>query len=164
METDSPQRKALIDEYLAWQDFGGAIVLSPDWTVDIPLWPHSEAAHQLVPESLLEKIIAWQTIFDSNYRWGDDTRPEGWVSEETKDQWKQEAPIIVAELSSALEGKAELIVDLWPMVRREQNRELQEYSARRKAESERWDTVLKEAGINLVWRAYSTDDEENEES
>jgi hypothetical protein len=158
MDKDSPERKLLLDEYLSWQEFDGVVVLSPEWTVEVPLWPQSDAVDDLVPVLLLEKLVEWQAIFDSNYRWDDDTRPEGWVSEEAKDRWEQEAPIIVAELLSALEGKAELIVDLWPMVPREQNRELHEYWARRKAESDRWSAGLKEAGINLRWRAPTSEE------
>ncbi len=55
-------------------------------------------------------MIAWQKEFDSNFHW--DT---GWSSEETKGKWADEAVHLEAELREALAGKAELIVDLWPL-------------------------------------------------
>jgi hypothetical protein len=154
MEKRSPESQLLLDEYLVWQDFGGVVVLSPEWGVDVPLWPNSEAVLQLVPEPLLAKLIAWQSIFDSNYTW--DGR--GWSSDETKGQWEQEALLLVDGLLIVLKDKAELVVDLWPMFPREQNRQLQEYMTRRQAESERWREALEEAGIRLEWR-FGTNDE-----
>jgi hypothetical protein len=154
METSSPEeRRLLLDEYLSWSDFDGVIILSPDWTVDVPLWPQSDAVDELVPEPLLAKLINWQTIFDSNYRWSDGSRPEGWVSAEAKDQWEQAAPNLVAELTTALEGRARLIVNLWPIIPSDQNSEFQEYQKSKKDESERWRLVLEEAGIKIAWRS-----------
>lgn len=150
----SPEEKRLLlDEYLRWMDFDGVFVLSPDWSVDVPLWPQSEAIDELVPETLQEKLTAWQSIFDSNYRWSDDSRPEGWLSNEAKDLWEQAVPDLVAELTSALEGNAKRIVDLWPITPSEQNHELQEYRKAAKRESDRWQQVLKEAGFELSWRS-----------
>jgi hypothetical protein len=158
----SPENKrALLDEYLEWCDFGGVFVLSPEWSVDVPLWPNSGAIDELVPEALQEKLTAWQNIFDSNYRWSEESRPEGWLSKEAKDQWELTAPDLVAELRSALEGKASLIVDLWPITPSEDNRELQNYRKARKEESDHWQYVLKEAGIKLSLRSPFYDESGN---
>jgi hypothetical protein len=40
---------------------------------------------------------------------------DGWRSEEDMNRWASEANALVAELQTALEGKAELEVDLWPL-------------------------------------------------
>jgi hypothetical protein len=158
MDENSPERQSLLDDFSKWVDSVSTIILRPDWSVDVPLWPQSDEVERLVPEPLLAKLTAWQLIFDSNYRWSEEDRPEGWLSEQAKDQWEQEAPLIVAELLTALDGKAELIVDLWPMMFPSQNRELQDYSLKRKQESERWTSLLKEAGITVSWRALTPED------
>jgi hypothetical protein len=159
MEKSSPEEKRLLlDEYLSWSDFDGVIILSPDWTVNVPLWPRSDTVDELVPESLLAKLINWQTIFESNYRWSEGPRPEGWLSAEAKDQWEQAVPDLVVELTTALEGRARLIVNLWPITPSDQNREFQEYQKSKKDDSERWRVVLEEAGIKLEWRSFFNDE------
>jgi len=84
--------------------------LSPDYSAPSPLWPTSDETDSLVPEALLAKLIAWQEEFDDNFRW--DT---GWQSNEAKLQWAAEADILEADLRVALAGKADLVVDLWPL-------------------------------------------------
>jgi hypothetical protein len=140
-------------ENLSRMEFDGVIVLSPEWSVDLPLWPRSEEVNNLVPESLLEKLIVWQRIFDSSYRLGEGTRPEGWLSVKAKNQWERMAPDLVTELRAVLEGKAELIVDLWPMTPSEGNRELQEYRKRRDDETKREVNASEEKGVKLGWRS-----------
>jgi hypothetical protein len=128
MKKISPEEKQLLlDQYHQWSDFDGVFVLSPDWSVGVPLWPQSGAIDELIPETLQEKLKAWQNIFDCSYRWSDDSRREGWLSKVAGDEWKQAVPELVAELTSALEGKARLIVDLWPITHGEENQELQDY-------------------------------------
>lgn len=159
METVNPdERSLLLDQYLSWVDFDGVIVLSPDWCVDAPLWPQSEATDELVPKPLLEKLTAWQSILDSNYRWRDDSRPEGWLSDEARIQWEGAALGLVSELAATLAGKARLIVDLWLITPSDQNRELQEYRSTRDAESKRWQEALDEAGITLEFRSPLNDE------
>jgi hypothetical protein len=58
-----------------------------------------------VLEPLLERLVAWQSLFDSNHWWGEDKNPEGWLSDEAKDQWELEAAILV---SCRLPSKAKL--------------------------------------------------------
>jgi hypothetical protein len=84
--------------------------LSPDYSAPSPLWPSSDATDALVPRALLARLIAWQRHFDSNFRWN-----AGWTSEEAKTRWAEEAAVLEVEVRKALEGKAELTVDLWPL-------------------------------------------------
>ena len=154
----SPQdKRLLLDQYLKWIDFDGVFILSPDWTVDIPLWPQSEAIDDLIPESLQEKLTTWQSIFDVNYMWSEQDKPERWLSNDAKEEWERAVPDLVAELTSVLEGKARLIVDLWPITPSGQNRELQDYRKAAKRESDRWQRVLKKAGFKLSWQSGIND-------
>ena len=83
--------------------------LSPDYSAPSPLWPLSVGTNDLVPESLLAELIAWQEDFNANF-W--DT---GWRSEEAKIRWSDASVSLVEQVREALAGKAELIVDLWPL-------------------------------------------------
>lgn len=154
MEILNPdEKRLLLDRYLTWVESDGVIVLSPDWSVDVPLWPQSDATDELVPEPLLHKLVAWQEIFNLNYKWSDKSQPEGWLSEGARIQWEEAAPVLVSELTVALTGNARLIVDLWPITPSSQNHELQKYRSARKAEGERWHEALDRAGIKLEWRS-----------
>ncbi len=64
----------------------------------------------MVPEELLTRLIGWQQEFESNFHW-----ETGWQSDEAKLCWAEEATVLAAEVRAALEGKAELTVDLWPL-------------------------------------------------
>jgi hypothetical protein len=64
----------------------------------------------LVPSELLSRLIAWQEEFNKNFH-----VDSGWRSEEAMNRWAAEGTALVAELQSALAGKAELEVDLWPL-------------------------------------------------
>ncbi len=86
------------------------VTFSPDYGAPSPLWPQSDATDALVPEALLVKLVAWQGEFDSNFGW-----EMGWSSDEAKAKWAEEAVGLEAELREALAGKAELVVDLWPL-------------------------------------------------
>jgi hypothetical protein len=150
MDNFNPEKKRLLlIQYLSWQEFDGVIVLSPDWSVDIPLWPQSGKTDELVPKPLLEQLAKWQCIFDSHYRWSEGSRPEGWLSDEARSEWEREAPELVSKLTNALSGKARLIVNLWPITPSSQNRELQEYWTAKKTETKRWQDALDQAGIKL---------------
>jgi hypothetical protein len=79
----------------------------PDW---VPLWPSSDDTDALVPQPLLDELIAWQEDFLQNFH------PEkGWRTREAMEKWASKAAELEAELRSALAGKAELEVDLWPL-------------------------------------------------
>jgi hypothetical protein len=58
----------------------------------------------------MAKLIAWQRAFDANFRWD-----IGWRSEEAKARWEEAAVGLEAELREALAGRAELVVNLWPL-------------------------------------------------
>lgn len=83
--------------------------LSPDYTADLPLWGMIVEPLQ-IPASLLEDLRVWQRTFDSQFdaHWG-------WISTEAKTSWAEEAVELEARLRSAVEGKAEVLVDLWPL-------------------------------------------------
>ena len=87
-----------------------SIRLSPDYSAPSPLWPSSDATDALVPKELLARLIMWQRDFDGNYHW-----ESGWTSEEAKARWAGQAAELEADLRVALDGRAELTVDLWPL-------------------------------------------------
>jgi len=83
--------------------------LSPDYTADLPLWGMA-VEPLLLSASLLEDLRVWQHTFDIQFdaHWG-------WISAEAKTAWAEEAVELVARLRGAIEGKADLLVDLWPL-------------------------------------------------
>jgi hypothetical protein len=96
-----------------WFADGQPIVLRlfPEWVVGlVPVFPQSDDTDALIPEGLLERLIAWNDYFNANCHW-----ERGWQSEEVKTKWAEEARPLVAELRDALKGKAKLVVDLWPL-------------------------------------------------
>ena len=86
------------------------IRMMPEYSVDVPLFPQSDFTDALVPEELLARLIRWQKEFDENFHWD-----HGWQSTEVRDRWAAEAVPLEAALRMALEGKADLVVDLWPL-------------------------------------------------
>jgi hypothetical protein len=64
----------------------------------------------MVPSKLLAKLGTWQALFGNNLDY-----LAGWRSEEVKSRWPEEAVELGAELRDALAGKAEVVVDLWPL-------------------------------------------------
>ena len=80
----------------------------------MPLWPSSDSTDALVPSELLSRLIIWHEEFLNNF-----DVDNGWRSEEVMNRWASEANVLIAELQSALVGKAELEVDLWPLPRGE---------------------------------------------
>jgi hypothetical protein len=86
--------------------------LAPDYTGPgwSALWPDSDYTDALIPPELLTRLVAWSDEFNDKYQY-----ERGWRSEEARDHWAAEAADLVVELQSALEGKAELEVDLWPL-------------------------------------------------
>jgi hypothetical protein len=98
-----------------WFRAGQPVVirLYPEYSVSVSLFPQSDDTNALVSEPLLVRLRAWQEFFDQNYRWD-----SGWRSNEARDRWATEAVPLEAALKIALEGKASLVVDLWPLVGR----------------------------------------------
>jgi hypothetical protein len=86
------------------------VTFMPEYGVDVPLWPLGDATDALVPSELLAKLVTWQAYFDDNFHW-----ETGWTSEDAKSRWAEEALGLEAELREALAGKAEVVVDLWPL-------------------------------------------------
>lgn len=90
--------------------------LSPDYSAPSPLWNESPRAvmpaDAMVPPALLAELVAWQQDFDENFHW-----EKGWRSVAARDRWASDAHRLEAQVRRALAGKAELIVDLWPLKR-----------------------------------------------
>ena len=95
-----------------WFSDGQPIVLRlfPEWVVGlVPVFPQSDDTDALIPQGLSKRLIAWNH-FNANCHW-----ERGWQSEDSKSKWAEEAAPLIAELRDALKGKAELVVDLWPL-------------------------------------------------
>ena len=86
------------------------VTFGPEYGVEVPLWPLADSTNELVPDDLLAKLISWQADFDANFHW-----ETGWSSDEHKTRWAETAAGLETELRAALEGKAEVIVNLWPL-------------------------------------------------
>ena len=84
--------------------------LSPEYGGALPLWPQWDHPERLIPRELFVKLMAWQELFDSNF-----DSETGWRSEDAKTRWAAEAIGMETELRDALAGKAEVVVDLWPL-------------------------------------------------
>lgn len=76
----------------------------------MPLWPSSDATDALVPPDLIERLLAWQEDFDTNYHY-----ERGWLSDEARERWATTSLELEADLRDALASKADLVVDLWPL-------------------------------------------------
>lgn len=88
------------------------LCLSVDYGATFPLWPLGTETEALVPEPLHSRMVAWQRSFDMHFHW-----ERGWDTEDAKRSWGLEGAQIARELRDALEGVAELTVDLWPLSR-----------------------------------------------
>jgi hypothetical protein len=96
-----------------WFSDGQPIVLRlfPEYVMDlVPVFPQSDDTDALIPEDLLTRLISWNNYFNLSYHF-----EKGWQSKEAKVKWSEDSIPLVAELGDALKGKAELVVDLWPM-------------------------------------------------
>ena len=96
-----------------WFADGKPIVLRlfPEYVMGIvPVFPQSDDTGALIPEDLSTRLTTWNDFFNVNYHY-----EKGWQSEKAKVDWSEDAVPLVAELKGALEGKAELVVDLWPV-------------------------------------------------
>jgi hypothetical protein len=95
-----------------WFPVGGPVVirLMPEIGVDVPLFPRSDDTDEMVPEDLLAKLMRWQSDFAQNFHF-----ERGWNSTIARDRWAADAVPLEAALRQALKGKADLVVDLWPL-------------------------------------------------
>jgi hypothetical protein len=107
-ESDDIQTYATHD----WFPDGDPVVIRfmPEYSVEVPLFPQSDDTDALIPEDLLAKLIRWQSEFDENFHY-----EKGWKSTEVRDRWAAEAVPLEAALRETLKGKADLVVDLWPL-------------------------------------------------
>lgn len=96
-----------------WFEEGEPVVirLMPEFGVDVPLFPQSDFTEALVPEDLLAKLISWQGQFLDNYVFETGRR-----SPDARDRFAADAGPLETALREALQGKAELEVDLWPVL------------------------------------------------
>jgi putative acetyltransferase len=74
-----------------------------EYGADVPLFPQSRFVESLVPPDLLEKLRAWQAIFDANC-----DPYDRWSSAAAKEHWEHMARELGPELRAALAGKAEV--------------------------------------------------------
>ena len=81
-----------------------------DYGAGVPLFPQSRFTESLVPVELLEKLKAWQADFEEHF-----SPRHGWLSAQAKERWTTTAHALEPELRAALTGKAEIVVDLWPL-------------------------------------------------
>lgn len=100
----------LVAEYERQLQRPPTIELSPDYGVTIPLWPQEDRTETLIPTDLLERLIAWQQLFNVNFEPG-----SGWTSMAVKTKWTEEAVQLEADLRAAVDGRFAVEVDLWPL-------------------------------------------------
>ncbi len=84
------------------------ITLMPDYGVDVPLWPREVETDALVSERLIEKLIAWQELFATNFG------QSGWASQDDRERWVEQAVALAAELRGEVAGRVGVEVDLRP--------------------------------------------------
>jgi hypothetical protein len=89
------------------------VTLAPDYHAKLPLGGEGELAWQRTKFSprLLDRLAAWQEEFDSNFHW-----QRGWRSQDMRDRWANEAQDLARDVRTELGTRAELFVDLWPLL------------------------------------------------
>jgi len=94
---------------------GPVLMLSPDYTADLPLWgmPIEPLG---IPTPLLEDLRSWQRAFDKDFD------PHlGWISPEAEQTWAAAAVGLEARLLEAVDGRVEVQIDLWPLDHSDEN-------------------------------------------
>jgi len=88
------------------------VLLFPDYTGPgwVPLWPSSDATDAYFSVDLLQRLVAWHDEFQDNYGYDG-----GWVSDESERRWADESKVLEDEVRREIAGKADLVVDLWPL-------------------------------------------------
>jgi hypothetical protein len=83
----------------------------PDYVMGLSgLWPSSDFTDALVPPELLATLVAWNDEFNIN------VDLEGhWRSEEARNHWAEITGELVKQVRSALAGRVEFEIDLWPL-------------------------------------------------
>ena len=77
VEGDADELRGRLEELLEGLRNGpSSVVLSPDYGVEIPLWPQWDSTMKLVPGDLLTKLILWQQDFDSHFRHDTGCKPK----------------------------------------------------------------------------------------
>lgn len=82
---------------------------SPDYAAELPLWGVSLSQLDL-PATLLDELGDWQQQFNANF-----DPHKGWSSEAIKSEWAELAVSLEMDLRVEIDGKATLLVDLWPL-------------------------------------------------
>jgi hypothetical protein len=92
----------------------GVIVLTLEYGAELPLWgePWGNIDWHFTKFSpeLLDRLAAWQLVFDENYDY-----ETGWRSDAAQDRWAHDANDLVTDLRAALGTRAELVMNLWPL-------------------------------------------------
>ncbi|MGO9878584.1 MAG: hypothetical protein ACLPSM_04395 [Acidimicrobiales bacterium] len=89
---------------------GSRFVFAPEYGVTTPLWPNGVAVDRIVPPEPLERLIRWQALFDATF-----TGNRVGCRIPAKEQYAADAIEMQQQFRNALNGKVDLIVDLWPL-------------------------------------------------
>jgi hypothetical protein len=73
------------------------IRMAPDYGVEVPLWPQADETAALVPEDLLQRLMAWQAFWESHHDY-----ERGWDSEDARTSWRKDGAVLAAEVKNAL--------------------------------------------------------------
>jgi hypothetical protein len=108
---------------VTWPNHDGEItsfLLSPSYGVESPLWPSTVATREMIPAALWDDLLAWEGEFEANFEWG-----SGWRTEKAQSDWATASTELIERVRQAIEGKSELVVNLWPLGQPEQRFPLQ---------------------------------------
>jgi hypothetical protein len=74
----------------------------------------------MIPAALWDDLLAWEGEFEANFEWG-----SGWRTEKAQSDWATASTELIERVRQAIEGKSELVVNLWPLGQPEQRFPLQ---------------------------------------
>jgi hypothetical protein len=86
-----------------------SVMLSPDYSAELPLWGQRWEALRLDP-ALQSALADWQLHFDEHFH-----HDRGWTGASARDTWAAEAEKLIRRLRRALPESVLLDVDLWPL-------------------------------------------------
>jgi hypothetical protein len=116
--SERPWRNPAEEDLVGWdRPLPETVRLSPDYGVEaplIPLWGNGfgNISWQFtkLPPAMLDRLVAWQEIFEKNFQW-----ERGWVSKRARAEWTERAETLATDLQEELDGRATVVLDLWPL-------------------------------------------------
>ena len=85
------------------------VELMADYSCDMPLWGTVDWERELaLSAALLDRLVAWQLRFDSNFRYD-----RGWTDDAERETWTRDADALCADLRREIPSDIPLVVDLW---------------------------------------------------